>query len=693
MAAGACRRSNGSTDPEPTTMNMPSPAPSARAWPTVLVVAALVVAGGLVAAWWRTHAGPAIGAAANGAAAPATLAAHAETARTLNLADRASFDDATRGLIARPQGQVRAADGRTVWDFDRFNFVDGAAPDTVNPSLWRHARLNNQIGLFKVAPGIHQLRGFDLANITLIEGRSGWIVVDTLTTRETAAAAMAFARQHLGDKPVSALVFTHSHADHFGGALGVVTAEQVVQRKIPVVAPAGFLDEATSENVLVGPAMGRRATYQFGNLLPASVRGLVDAGLGKGLALGHIDVLAPTVTVDRTPQEMTLDGVRFVFQNVPGSEAPAELAFYLPDLKAYCGAEMMTQTMHNLYTLRGAKVRDALRWSDYIDDAIQRFPDAEVFFASHHWPVLGRAAVQAFMARQRDIYRYTHDQTVRLLNAGLKPNEIAETLKLPKALEADFAVRGYYGTLRHNAKAVYQHYLGWFDGNPANLDPLPRREAATRYVALMGGADKTVAAAQAAYERGEFRWVAELLNQVVFAQPGHAGARDLLARCYEQLGYAAESAIWRNFYLSGALELRSGQAGAGPDVALAAGVLAQAPVERYFEAMAAALNGPKADGVNVKLDLVFSDTGSRHRLWIENAVLHHRRIAPSAAPTDADATLTLPQAKFVQLMLGTASPKDVLMDDAVKLGGSRVDLLRFFALIEKPPRGFPIVTP
>ena len=676
-----------------------------RRWHAVLAVALLVMAGALMAAWWRSH-GASTGTAVSAGdksspaapAAPATRAAQAESSRALDLADRRAFDDASRGFVARPKGRVLAADGSTVWDFERFAFVDGEAPATVHPSLWRHARLNNQIGLFTVAPGIHQLRGFDLANITLIEGRSGWIVVDTLTTRETAAAAMAFARQHLGDKPVSALIFTHSHADHFGGALGVVTAEQVAQRKIPVVAPAGFLDEATSENVLVGPAMGRRATYQFGNLLPASVQGLVDAGLGKGLALGHIDVLAPTVTIDRTPQEMTLDGVRFVFQNVPGSEAPAELAFYLPDLKAYCGAEMLSQTMHNLYTLRGAKVRDALRWSDYIDDAIQRFPEAEVFFASHHWPVWGRAAVQGFMARQRDVYRYTHDQTVRLLNAGMKPHEIAETLKLPASLEADFAVRGYYGTLRHNAKAVYQHYLGWFDGNPANLDPLPRREAAARYVALMGGAHKTVAAGQAAFDRGEFRWAAELLNHLVFAEPGHAAARELLARCYEQLGYAAESAIWRSFYLSGALELRSGKTGTGPEAAMAAGVLAQAPVERYFEAMAAAINGPKADGLTLKIDIVFPDTGSTHRLWLENAVLHHRRAEPTTttaatAATDADATLTLPQARFVQLMLGTASPKDVLLDDAVKLGGSRVDLLRFFALIEKPPRGFAIVAP
>jgi alkyl sulfatase BDS1-like metallo-beta-lactamase superfamily hydrolase len=401
--------------------------------------------------------------------------------------------------------------------------------------------------------------------------------------------------------------------------------------------------------------MGRRATYQFGNQLPASRQGLVDAGLGKSVAMGHIGILAPTVLVSRTPQEMVLDGVRFVFQNVPGSEAPAEMAFYLPDFKAYCGAEILSQNMHNLYTLRGAKVRDAVRWSDYIEDARLRFPDAEVFFASHHWPLWGKAQIADFMEKHRDAYRYIHDQTVR-----------------------------------HNTKAVYQHYIGWFDGNPANLDPLPRVEAATRYVALMGGADKTVAAAQAAFDRGEFRWVAELLNQVVFAEPAHNAARSLLARSYEQLGYVAESAIWRNFYLTGAQELRSGKTGDGPDVALSIGLLGLAPVERYLDAMAAGLNGPKADGVELRLNLVFSDMKESYVLWIENAVLHHRKSAPDPA---ANATLTLTQPVFVGMMTGTASARDVLLGDDLKISGSKIDLLRFLGLIDKPPRSFPIVTP
>ena len=668
-------------------------ASSARSWRRAFTVAAtlaLALAIALLVQWWRARDPSLPQAATSGDAAPSTASTNAAVAKSLDLVDARGFEDAKRGFLALPSGKVLAPDGSTVWDFDRFRFLEGDAPPTVNPSLWRHAKLNNQVGLFKVVDGIWQLRGFDLANITLIEGKTGWIVVDTLTTQETAAAAMAFARQHLGNRPVSAIVFTHSHADHFGGALGIVSAEDAARRKLPIVAPEGFLEEATSENILVGPAMGRRATYQFGNQLQASTKGLVDAGLGKGLALGRIGILPPNVIVDKTPQEMTIDGVRFVFQNVPASEAPSELAFYLPDFKAYCGAEILTQSMHNLYTLRGAKVRDALRWSGYIDDALQRFGGAEVFFASHHWPVWGNTQIVDFMKQHRDSYRYIHDQTVRLLNAGMKPHEIAENLKLPRSLESAFAVRGYYGTVRHNAKAVYQHYLGWFDGNPANLDPLPRQEAATRYVALMGGADKTVAAAQAAFARGEFRWVAELLNQVVFAQPEHSAARTLLARSYEQLAYVAESAIWRNFYLTGAQELRSGKTGNGPDAALAVGMLGLAPVERYLDAMAAGLNGPKADGSDLRLNLVFSDIRESYVLWIENAVLHHRKAPPDKT---ANATLTLTQPVFIKMMTGTAGVKDTLLGDDLQVSGSRIDLVRFFSLIDKAPRTFAIVTP
>ncbi len=629
------------------------------------------------------------GAAAAGATA-LTQQANAAVAQAYDLADREAFEDAHRGLIARPSGQVRDAEGRVVWDFDTFAFIDGPAPATVNPSLWRQARLNNEVGLFKVADGLWQLRGFDISNITLIEGRSGWIVVDTLTSRETAAFAMAFARKHLGDKPVSAIVITHSHADHFGGALGIVSAEDAKARKLPVVAPAGFMEEATSENVMVGVAMSRRAAYTYGNLLPRSAQGLVDAGLGKALTYGRIGILAPTQLVSTTPQAMELDGVRFEFQNVPGSEAPAELTFYLPGQKAYCGAEMVSHTMHNLYTLRGAKVRDALKWSRYIDDAMRAAPEAEVYFGSHHWPVWGRERIGAFLARQRDVYRYIHDQSVRLMNNGYTMNEVAEQLKLPPSLDRFLDVHGYYGTVRHNAKAVVQFYLGWYDGNPAHLDPLPPREAAQRYVALAGGADKAVAAAQQAFDRGEYRWAAELLNHVVFAEPGHTAGRALLARTYDQLGYASESALWRNSYLSGALELRNGKQKEPMRTEALLDMLQHTPTERFLEAMAATLDGPGAADTRLGINLVLSDLGQTWALRVDNGVLHYAAGTPAA---DADATLTVTHALFLRMMTGRAGAKDLLLGDDAHVEGSRVNLLRFFALFGKAPGNFAIVEP
>jgi len=621
---------------------------------------------------------------------PATAEANRQFAQTLDLADRQDFADAARGLIARPHGTVRNADGSVLWDYDRFDFEKGDAPPSVNPSLWRQAQLNNHIGLFKVADGVYQLRGFDLANITLIEGKTGWIVVDALTSRETAAAAMAFARTHLGARKVSALVFSHSHIDHFGGALGVISGAEAAARKIPIVAPEGFLEAATSENILLGPSMGRRAAWMYGFRLPASPTGLVGEGLGKGVALGSVGILPPTVTVSGTPQAMTLDGVEFVFYYAPDTEAPAEMAFYLPQKKALCAAEVLSHTLHNLYTLRGAKVRDALRWSNAIEAFIERFGDAEILFGQHFWPVWGNARVLAFMKTQRDAYRYIHDQTVRMVNAGMRPDAIADTLKLPPSLARVFWNRDYYGTVRHNARAVYQLYVGWFDGNPANLDRLPRADAARRYVALMGGVDTVIAAARAAYDGHEYRWAAELLNHAVFADPGSTEAKALLARTYEQLGFVAESGPWRNVYLTGAYELRNGPPEKGIDRSTVLDMLEWTPIERFLDAMAAGLNGPRAEGTTFRINLVISDTGESHLLWIENAVLHHRKAPPAA---DADATLMLTKKLFLKMMTGSAKLKDLLLGDELKTSGSRVDLVRFFALFDRAEGKFPIVTP
>jgi alkyl sulfatase BDS1-like metallo-beta-lactamase superfamily hydrolase len=616
-------------------------------------------------------------------------AIHAAATRAADLSDPASFADARRGFIAAPEGQIRNAEGRVIWDFDDFDFVEGKAPPTVHPSLWRQALLNNHVGLFRVADRIWQVRGFDIANMTLIQGDTGWIVVDTLTARETAAAALAFARHHLGDHPVSAIVFTHSHVDHFGGALGVLGADEARERATPIVAPAGFLEEATSENVLMGTAMVRRAAYMYGSRLPRSPEGLVDTGLGKAVAFGRVGILQPTHVVEADVEELVLDGVRFVFHNVPGAEAPAEFTFALPDLDAYCGAELMGHTLHNLYTLRGAKVRDGLKWARYLDEALEHAADAEVVFNQHHWPVWGQDRIQDFIRKQRDAYKFIHDQTVRRMNAGQTASEIAETLRLPKPLEDHLNVRGYYGTVRHNVKAVYQFYLGWFDAHPANLDPHPPVEVGRRYVEAIGGPEAIVTRAQAAFDAGDYRWASELLKHAVYADAGNTAARELLARSFEQLGYASEASTWRNFYLTGAYELRNGGPVTGMDRAAMMDLLLHTPSERFLEAMAASIDAEAAGDLALTINLTFTDDAENWVLRLENGVLHHRRKTPDPA---ANATLALTRPFFLRLVTGGAGAADLLTSDEVEIGGSRIDLARFLRLLDKAPGTFPIVT-
>ena len=623
-------------------------------------------------------------------ATPATLNVNAQFAKDLKLDDRQDFEDAARGFIAKPTGKITMADGTVLKDFETYAFLDGKAADTVNPSLWRHAQLNAHIGLFKVTEGVYQLRGFDIANMTIIEGKTGWILVDPLTAPETSSAALAFARQHLGNKPVSAVVLTHAHADHFGGVLGVVTPKEVAERKIPIVAPVGFMEEATSENIMVGTAMARRSIYQFGRDLPRNAKGNVDTGLGKDVAYGSIGIIAPNLLIEKPVQPTTLDGVNFVFYNVPGAECPAEMTFSIPDKKLYDGAENMSQQMHNLLPVRGAKVRDALRWSNYMDEALAQTRDAEIYIASHNWPVWGNANIQKLITLHRDVYKYIHDQTVRLINAGHTPREIADLVKLPRSLSESFGARGYYGDLRHNAKAVYQFYLGAYDGNPANLDPLPPQAAAVKYLELIGGSDKATAAAQTAFDKGDYRWAAELLNQAVFGDPKNTAAKELLAKTYDQMGYMSEAATWRNSYLTAAQELRNGPPTKGVTKASLMQMLLQTPIERFLEAMAAGLNGPDAEGKNLKINLVLTDLKESYVLWIENAVLHFKKAPPA---NDANATLTLTKDIFVRMIAGTAGIKDTLLSDDLKIGGSTVDLVRFFGLIEKAPGTFAIVTP
>jgi alkyl sulfatase BDS1-like metallo-beta-lactamase superfamily hydrolase len=623
----------------------------------------------------------------NTPATEATIKANARIPTELDLGNQRDFEDAQRGLIATPTAlTVAGPDNSTVWDMPSYEFIQGEAPDSVNPSLWRQEKLNNHHGLFEVTKGVYQLRGFDLSNMSIIEGDSGWIIVDPLTTKETAAAAIAFAREHLGNKPISAIIFTHSHIDHFGGVLSVLGAGEDTM----IVAPVGFMEEATSENVIAGTTMGRRAMFMYGSQLEHSVRGHVGSGLGKGPAFGSPGIEPPTHIIDTTGEALTIDGVEFVFQNAPGSEAPAELTFYLPELKAFCGAEVVSRNMHNIYTLRGAKVRDARKWSHYINEAITLFPNAEVYFGSHHWPLWGNETIIDFLKKQRDGYKYIHDQTLRLAAQGHTPREIADMLEMPEALRTNFPNRGYYGTLKHNAKGVYQFYFGWYDGNPANLDPLPSSESAKRYVSMMGGADDILEQAQTDFDKGDYRWVAELLNHLVFAEPDNTAAKSLLAQTYDQMAYLAESGPWRDVYLTGALELRQGPPTAGVGIANAIDLIKETPVDQFFEVMAVMLNGPKADGKEFTLNIVFTDLDEAYTLQLENAVLHHRQGDPDP---DANATVRITHPLFLKMLTGGAGIRDILFSDEVSVEGSRLDLVRFFSLLERPNETFNIVTP
>lgn len=627
------------------------------------------------------------------AATAATREANAKVLTELDFNDKQDFADAERGLIARdPMLKIlrTTEDGSsTVWDMPSYDFLKGAAPDSVNPSLWRQAQLNNIHGLFKVRDGIYQLRGYDISNMTIIEGRTGWIIVDPLTAQETAARAIAFAREHLGTKPIVAVIFTHSHVDHFGGMLGIVSAEQARQQQLRIIAPDGFMEEATSENVLAGVTMLRRSMFMYGKSLAHTPRGHIDTGLGKSPAYGTVGILAPSELITHTGQELTIDGLRFVFQNTPASEAPAEMTFYLPELKAFCGAELASHTLHNLYTLRGAKVRDALKWSGYLDEALNLFGDAEVYVGSHQWPVWGKERVQALLESQRDTFKYIHDQTLHLALQGYTSREIAEQVKLPPSLNKVFSSRGYYGTVAHNTKAVYQFYFGWYDANPANLNPLPPENAGKKYVEFMGGAEAVLKKAQKTYDDGEYRWAAEVLNHLVFAEPDNADAKALLAKTYDQLGYQAESAPWRDAYLTGAYELRHGTPKQVLDMSSTVELLRSTPMPRFLDAMAARLKADKAEGKEYTINLVLTDLKQSYVLHLKNSVLHHR----AGNDPKADATLKLTHAIYLKMVTGKAGINDTLLSDDLKVEGSRLDLVRFFTLFEQPNGSFNIVTP
>jgi alkyl sulfatase BDS1-like metallo-beta-lactamase superfamily hydrolase len=625
------------------------------------------------------------------AASQFTIASNKAFVKNLDLNNQQDFEDARKGMVAEaPNTALTSESGVQVWDASAYDFIVGEAPDTVNPSLWRQAKLNNIRGLFKVDEGIYQLRGFDLANTSLIKSDSGWILVDPLTTLETTEAAMAFAEQHLGEIKLTGMIFTHSHIDHFGGVLSLINAQQAADNNVPIIAPSGFMEEATSENVIAGPAMTRRGTYMFGNSLPRSAIGHVDAGLGKQVVYGSTSILQPTVVIDRPEMTMTVDGVEFDFYNMPGSEAPAELTFYLPEHKAFCGAEVLSHVMHNVLTLRGAKVRDALLWSDYIGQSIDRLDDVEVFFNSHHWPTWGHDRIITQMEQQQDMYKFTHDQTVRLANLGYTPREIAERLKLPDSLAGNFHLRGYYGTLSHNSKAVYQHYFGWYQGNPSQLNPLPPEQSSLRYVEFMGGAEAILEKASQSMQRGEYRWVAEVLYHLVFAQPDNGPAKQMLAEAYQQLGYQSESGPWRDIYLSGALELLSGTADQHYDPEFGRAFVQQVPLEQFMKALSVRLDGEKAEGERLVLNVLFTDQQQNFVLTVRNSVMHYKE-TPAAA--NADVSIALSKNLFVEILLGQVGIQQLLTTDELAVDGSVLKLLKFFSLMGESNDNFNIVTP
>ena len=601
--------------------------------------------------------------------------------------DTRDFDDADRGFLGALQPCViTAPDGRVVWDNDLYDFLGGEAPPSVHPSLWRQSTLAAKQGLYEVVEGIYQVRGLDLSNITFVEGDTGIIVIDPLISTETAAAALALYRAHRGDRPVVAVIYTHSHVDHFGGVLGVTSQAEVDAGRVSILAPEGFIGHAVQENIYAGTAMTRRATYMYGTLLERGPLGQVGCGLGQNTSTGEIAVIVPTIDITTTGESHTIDGVEIEFQMAPGTEAPAEMHFYFPKFRALCMAENATHNLHNLLTLRGALVRDPRAWAGYLTEAIDTFADrTDVAFASHHWPTWGRDGIVEYLSLQRDLYAYLHDQTLRQLNQGFTGIEIAENFTMPPALEKAWHTHGYYGSVSHNVKAVYQRYMGWFDGNPGRLWQHPPEALGPRYVAAMGGVDQVVEIARGAFESGDYRWAATLLDHAIFTDGNHPGARELYADTLEQLGYGAECATWRNFFLSGATELRDGNFGT-PVSTTSTSMISQLTPEQMFDVLALSVNGPRAWDLDLALDVTFADLGANYRLTLRNGVLVQRKRA--ADPATATATVTV----AAKLRLMAAALGD-FSSPGLEVTGDATALQTLIGVLDRPDPNFNIVTP
>lgn len=611
--------------------------------------------------------------------------------KELPFSNKQDFEFAAKGFIATlDDPKIKDDNGRVVFDTSSYAFLKGDAPDTVNPSLWRQAQLITKSGLYKVSDRVYQVRGFDVSTVSFIVGDTGYIVVDPLTTTEVAHAALQLVKKHVGDKPVVAVIYSHSHADHFGGVGGVTTEDDVKAGRVKVIAPEGFMEHSVSENVIAGPAMTRRARFQFGTTLPRGPEGEMTSGLGPGISTGTVSLIAPTDIISKTGTEMTVDGVTLTFQVTPGTEAPAEMNFYLPQMRALFMAENANATMHNLLPARGALVRDAKGWSDYLTEALRLYGDkSDVMFAAHGIPRWDGAIIRDFLSKHRDAYKYLHDQTVRLMNNGLTGIEIAEQLQLPDVLAHEWYNRGYYGTMSHNSKAVYQRYMGWYDANPANLNALPPVAAGTHYVEAMGGADAVIAKADTAIKAGEYRWAAMLLNNVVFADGDNAKAKNMLADVYTQLGYRAEAGTWRNIYLTGAQELRHGVVD-WPAQRLSLQLVRATPTTMMLDFAAVRLNPDRAKGKTLKINLVLSDVNEKHLITIENSVLIHEEGVEDAK---ADATVTMKRSDLLETLLASVPVGVKSATGAIKSDGNGSAYADLVSLIDPVQPNFPVVTP
>ncbi len=614
---------------------------------------------------------------------------------TLPFDDKESFINAAKGFIAPlpDNGQIKNDQGRVVWDLGKYAFIkQGApAPDSVNPSLWRQSQLMKMGGLFKVSDHIYQVRAADLSNITFIEGPKGIVVIDPLISTETAKAAMDLYFQHRPKKPIVAVIYSHSHVDHYGGVRGVISEKEVEAGQVKVVAPAGFTEHAVSENVMAGNVMSRRASYMYGNLLPTSPTGQVGAGLGLTTSTGTVSLIPPTDIIHKNQQNLKLAGLDFVFYLAPDSEAPSEMFIYIPQYQALCTAEDATHTLHNTYSLRGAKIRDPLAWSKYLNEAIYLWgQEANVLFAPHHWPVWGQEKIIKHLKLQRDMYRFINDQTLHYANQGFTMTQIGEKVKLPESLRRYWSNRGYYGTMNHNTKATYVKYLGWFDGNPSTLHPLGPVEASKQYVEYMGGASNIMAQARKDYAKGNYRWVAEVMNHVVFADPSNQAARNLEADALEQLGYQAESGPWRNFYLSGAKELREGVKRIAAPKTASPDTIRAMDTSLFFDFLGIKLNGAKAANTSLTLNFIFPDIDEKYLVELNHGSLHNIKGYQAHKP---DATITLDREVLNQIILKQTTLEDAIHHNKLTIQGDKDALNKLLSLMDTFDFWFNIVTP